>query len=128
MSHRVISTGDAPGAVGPYSQGCIGGKLIFISGQLPIDPKTGRMETEDVREATRLCMSNLIAVMKAGHAEAHLVKVSIFLQDMNDFPTMNEVYASFFDSEPPARACIEVARLPKDAIIEIEGVAIIPEP
>ena len=127
MSHRVISTGDAPGAVGPYSQGCLAGRLIFISGQLPIDPKTGRMETEDIREATRFCMSNLIAVAKAGHAEAHLVKVTIFLKDMNDFPEVNEVYASFFDSDPPARACVEVARLPKGAIIEIEGVAITPE-
>jgi len=127
MSHRVISTGDAPGAVGPYSQGSIGGGLLFISGQLPIDPKTGRMETEDIREAARLCMNNLFAITRAGHVDSHLVKVSIFLKDMDDFGAVNEVYATYFDSEPPARACVEVARLPKDAIIEIEGIAILPE-
>jgi 2-iminobutanoate/2-iminopropanoate deaminase len=127
MSHRIISTENAPCAVGPYSQGCIGGKLLFISGQLPIDVKTGELEQDDIRKATQLCMSNLLAIAKAGHQSAHLVKVNIFLTSMVDFAAVNEIYATFFDAEPPARACVEVSGLPKGAKIEIEGIAVLPE-
>lgn len=127
MSHKTVTTENAPKAIGPYSQGCIGGRLIFVSGQIPINPKTGEMISEDISAATRQCMENLFAVVKAAHSEAHLVKVSIFLTDMKNFGAVNEVYADFFDSAPPARACVEVSRLPKDAPIEIEGVAVLPE-
>ncbi len=113
--------------MGPYSQGCIGGRLFFISGQIPIDPKTGEMITDDIATATRQCMDNLMAVLRAGHEKAHLVKVCIYLTDMNQFGAVNEVYAGYFDENPPARACIEVSRLPKKASIEIDGIAVLPE-
>jgi len=127
MSHKIVSTDKAPAAVGPYSQGCIGGGLLFISGQIPVNPATGEMVTDDIVSATRQSMENLLAVLRASGDGAHLVKVTIFLTDMSNFGAVNEVYASFFDSEPPARACIEVAALPKGAPIEIEGIAVLPE-
>lgn len=127
MSHRTISTENAPGAIGPYSQGCIGGKLLFVSGQLPIDPVSGAMIDSDIAAATKRCMDNLLAIVQAGHPSAHLVKVNIFLTNMADFTSVNEVYAGYFKDEAPARACVEVSRLPKGAPIEIEGVAVLPE-
>ncbi len=127
MSHRIVSTKDAPAAVGPYSQGCIGGRLLFVSGQIPIDPKNGEMIVSDIGAATRRCMDNLFAVVSAAGKGVHLVKVTIFLTDMGDFARVNEAYEKFFEGEPPARACIEVSRLPKDSPIEIEGIAVLPE-
>jgi len=125
MSHKIISTDKAPAAVGPYSQGCAAGNILFISGQIPINPGTGEMITDDIAAATRQCMDNLFAVLNAASADAHFVKITIFLTDMSDFGRVNEVYASYFDDNPPARACVEVSRLPKNAQIEIEGIAIL---
>ena len=126
MSHKIVSTESAPSAVGPYSQGCIAGNLLFISGQLPIDPDTGVMLTEDIGAATSQCMKNIFAVLEAANKAAHLVKVTIFLTDMGLFEDVNKVYARFFDDAPPARSCIEVSGLPKNSSIEIEAIAVLP--
>lgn len=125
MSHRMISTEKAPKAVGPYSQGCLAGNLIFISGQLPIDPSSGAMISDDIKKATAQCLENVLAIAHSASEKAHLVKVVIYLVDMGRFPEMNEAYSEFFKENPPARACVEVRRLPKDAIIEIEAVAVV---
>ncbi|MTV50686.1 reactive intermediate/imine deaminase [Heliobacillus mobilis] len=118
-----IDTVDAPKAIGPYSQGVKMGNLIFTSGQLPIDPKTGIM-AEDIREATQQSLDNVKAILEAAGASlSNVVKTTVFLRDMNDFTAMNEVYATYFPSNPPSRSAVQVARLPKDAVIEIEAVA-----
>jgi 2-iminobutanoate/2-iminopropanoate deaminase len=117
MSHKIVATDNAPKAVGPYSQGCIAGNLLFISGQLPIDPATNAMVSGDIKSATRQCLKNVLAVAEAAGKSAHL--------DISQFALVNEAYAEFFPSEPPARACIEARRLPKDAPIEIEAIAYI---
>lgn len=127
-----ITTDAAPAAIGPYSQAvrttqapATPGGLIFTSGQLPIDPATGTFVTGGVAEQTTQVLKNLQAVLEAGGSSlAHVVKTTVFLKDMNDFTAMNTVYASFFPSHPPARSTVEVARLPKDALVEIEAVAV----
>ncbi|MBC9784078.1 RidA family protein [Heliobacterium chlorum] len=122
-----IDTVDAPKAIGPYSQGIKMGNLIFTSGQLPIDPKTGIM-AEDIREATQQSLDNVKAILEAAGASlSDVVKTTVFLRDMNDFSAMNEVYATYFPSNPPSRSAVQVARLPKDAVIEIEAIALIVE-
>ncbi len=127
-----ITTDAAPAAIGPYSQAvrttqapAAPGGLIFTSGQLPIDPATGTFVPGGVAEQTTQVLKNLQAVLEAGGSSlAHVVKTTVFLKDMNDFAAMNTVYASFFPSHPPARSTVEVARLPKDALVEIEAVAV----
>lgn len=122
MTKLELHTDDAPAAVGPYSQGISAGRLVFTSGQLPM--KNGVLITDDVAEAARASLENVVAILKAGHATlSDVVKVTIFLKDMNDFSTVNAVYGEFFPQPYPARSCIEVARLPLDAILEIEAVA-----
>ena len=125
MCFRVIKTSNAPAAVGPYSQGCVAGRILFISGQIPVDPSTGKMITGDIEAATAQCMENIMAVLRAADENAYLVKVGIFLTDMGDFGKVNGIYATYFDDEPPARACIEVSALPKGAPIEIEAIALL---
>lgn len=127
-----ITTDAAPAAIGPYSQAvrttqtpAAPGGLIFTSGQLPIDPATGTFVPGGVAEQTTQVLKNLQAVLEAGGSSlAHVVKTTVFLKDMNDFAAINTVYASFFPSHPPARSTVEVARLPKDALVEIEAVAV----
>ncbi|HHS51223.1 MAG TPA: reactive intermediate/imine deaminase [candidate division Zixibacteria bacterium] len=126
MSHRTVSTDSAPAAIGAYSQACIAGKLVFISGQIPLNPSTGEMITNDIAEATRQCMRNIFAIAKAAGDGAHLVKVSIFLIDMGEFGEVNGAYAEFFDENPPARECVAVKTLPKNAPIEISAIAVLP--
>ena len=119
-----ISTSSAPAAIGPYSQGIQAGGLIFTSGQLPVDPATGTLITE-ISAATRQSLDNVRAILEAsGSAMNRIVKTTVFLRDMNDFAAMNAVYAAYFTGTPPARSTVEVARLPKDAIIEIEVIAL----
>lgn len=126
MSLRFLSTDKAPGAVGPYSQGVKVENIIYTSGQLPIDPATGELSKGDIQKETRLCLENVKAVLESGHASIeHLVKVTVFVTDMNDFPKINEVYEEFFGNHKPARSLVQVAALPKGADIEIEGIAII---
>ena len=123
--NKMISTEKAPAAIGPYSQAVEAGNMIFVSGQLPMDPETMNFVSEDIQEQTKQCLNNVLAILNAaGYENKDIVKVTVFLKDMNDFAKMNEVYASFFTDHKPARAAVEVARLPKDAQIEIEAVAV----
>jgi 2-iminobutanoate/2-iminopropanoate deaminase len=125
---RAVVTKTAPAAIGPYSQGITCGNLLFISGQLPIDPATGELVEGTIEEKTRRVLANLRAIAEAaGAALENVVKTTVFLKDMNDFGAMNSVYAECFPSIPPARAAIQVAALPKDADIEIEAVVVLPE-
>ena len=126
MSKRIVRTGGAPQPVGPYNQAAVhAGSLVFCAGQIPLDPVTGAMVAGDVRAQTRRVLDNLRAVLEAsGSGMDRVLKTTVFLQDMNDFTAMNEVYAEFFPaSSAPARSTIQVARLPKDARVEIEAVA-----
>ncbi len=125
MERKVIHTDNAPKAIGPYSQAIQAGNLIFCSGQIPIDPKTGELVVSSITDATCRCLENLKAVLEsAGSSLDSVTKVTVFLKDMNDFGEMNEEYAKYFTADPPARAAVEVARLPKDCLIEIEAIAI----
>lgn len=124
MNKQAIATEAAPGAIGPYSQGMDIGNLVFTSGQLGIDPATGQLG-QDVKEQTKLSLSNVKAILEAAGSDMdQVVKTTVFLKDMNDFVTMNEIYSSFFNQPFPARSAIEVARLPKDALVEIEVIAL----
>ena len=123
MEKEVINTKNAPGAIGPYSQGIIVGDFVYTSGQIPINPATGVMET-DIKSATKQSMENVKAILEAaGTSLENVVKTSIFLKDLNDFTAVNEVYGTYFTENPPARSCVQVAKLPKDAVIEIEAIA-----
>lgn len=126
MALRFLSTDKAPAAVGPYSQGVKAENIIYTSGQLPIDPVTGELSKGDIQKETRLCLENVKAVLEAAHATIEdLVKVTVFVTDMNDFSKINEIYAEFFGDHKPARSLVQVAALPKGSDIEIEGIAII---
>lgn len=123
MKKEIISTNNAPQAIGPYSQGIKIGDMVFTSGQIPINPATGELIT-DIKKATRQSLENVKGVLEAaGSSLDKVIKVGVFLKDMNDFVEVNEVYAEFFKENPPARSCVEVARLPKDSVIEIEAIA-----
>lgn len=124
MQKEVISTKNAPGAIGPYSQAIKIGNLVYTSGQLPINPATGEL-IEDIKKATAQCLDNVKAILEeAGTTMDKVVKTLVFVKDLNDFAAMNEVYATYFTSNPPARSCVEVAKLPKDARVEIEVIAL----
>ena len=126
MPRTPIVTPDAPAAIGPYSQGIIAGSLVFTSGQLPAT-SGGTLILDDVAEATRQSLTNVRAVLEAAGARLEdVVKITIYLRDMADFAAVNEVYAGFFEDPAPARSCVQVARLPKDAPIEIEAIAVRP--
>jgi 2-iminobutanoate/2-iminopropanoate deaminase len=123
MARSVVSTADAPQAIGPYSQAITLDNLVFCSGQIPLTPQ-GVLLEGDVAEQTRLVLTNLQALLTAaGSSLAHVLKTTVFLADMNDFQAMNAVYAEFFSAEPPARSTVQVARLPRDARVEIEAIA-----
>ncbi len=117
---KIISTSKAPGAIGPYSQGVKDGQMMFISGQLPIDVETNQMEQGIVAQTNRSLSNAKAIVEQAGLTMKNVVKATVFLSDMNNFSKMNEVYKTYFDGEFPARSAVEVARLPKDALVEIE--------
>ncbi|MCR1973647.1 RidA family protein [Clostridium sporogenes] len=126
MEKVVISTKKAPAALGAYSQAIKIGDLLFTSGQIPLDPATGELIADDITKATERSMENLKAVLEeAGTSFEKVVKTVIFLKDMNDFAAVNEVYAKYFKENPPARSCVQVGKLPKDALVEIELVAMI---
>ena len=124
MTNKIISTKNAPAAVGPYSQAISAGDFIFVSGQLPIDPSTGVFPSDDVKVLTKQSMDNICAILhEAGSSMDKIVKTTVYLKSLGDFAAMNEVYASYFKDVFPARSCFEVAALPKGAKIEIEAIA-----
>ena len=121
---NAISTTNAPAAIGPYSQAIKVGELVFVSGQLPIDPATGAFAEGGIKELTRQSLTNMKAILEeAGTSMANVVKTTVFLADMNDFAAMNEVYAEFFAAPFPARSAVAVKTLPKGALVEIECIA-----
>lgn len=125
MKKEIISTDKAPKAIGPYSQGIKAGGFIFVSGQIPLEPETGIVVTGDIDVQTERVLKNIAGVLEAsGSSLEGVVKTTVYLKDMADFPKFNECYAGFFPVNPPARATVEVSRLPKDVRIEIDAVAV----
>lgn len=123
---ETVSTENAPGAIGPYSQAVKTGNMVFCSGQIPIDPTTGNFVSDDVAEQTEQVLKNLSAVLEAAGSDLEkVVKTTVFLADMNDFAAMNDVYARYFSANKPARATVQAARLPRDARVEIECIALV---
>ena len=121
---RVIRSDEAPAAVGPYSQSIESGGLIWVSGQIPLDPDTGRLVPGGIEEQTRRTLTNLKAILEAGGSGLdRVLRATVYLVDMGEFEAFNKVYAEFFGAEPPARACAEVSALPKGARVEIDAVA-----
>jgi len=121
---EVVFTAHAPKAIGPYSQAIKANGLLFLSGQVALDPQTGEFVGSDVRQQTERVFENIKGVLEAAGANLnHVVKTTVFLKDMNDFAAMNEVYARYFTAAPPARSTVQAARLPKDALVEIEVIA-----
>ena len=122
---QAVSSADAPKAIGPYSPAVRAGQLVFISGQVPIDPSTGNLIDGDIAAQTRRALDNLGALLKAaGLSYANVVRTTVFLADMNDFSVMNQAYATFFSEPYPARSTVQVSRLPKDARVEIDVIAV----
>ena len=120
---KIISTTEAPAAIGPYSQAVRAGSLVFCAGQVPLDPKSGQIVSEDIQEQTRRVLDSVTAILKAeGLTLANVVKTTVFLRDMKDFEPMNEVYRSFFPENPPARSCVR-AEVAIAADVEIEAIA-----
>ena len=123
---QAVATPSAPKAIGPYSQAIRAGSLLFVSGQVPIDPATGQIVDGDIAAQTHRVFQNISEILKAGGATLdHVVRTTVFLADMNDFAAMNEVYADYFSAPAPARATVQVSRLPRDARIEIDVTAVI---
>lgn len=123
---QVIHTQQAPAAIGPYSQAIKAGSMLFVSGQLPIDPQTGNLVTGSITEQTERIMMNIQAILTAGGASlANIVKTTIFLADLNDFAEVNAAYGRYFPANPPARSTVQVARLPKEGRVEIECIAVL---
>ena len=126
MEIKEIHTKNAPKAIGPYSQGIKVGQFIFTSGQIPIDPNTGEIVSEDIEYQAKQCMLNLQAVLKeAGSSLENIIKITVFIKNMNDFSKINSVYENYVKKPFPARSCVEVARLPKDVLCEMEAIAVI---
>ena len=122
---KVVHTQMAPQAIGPYSQAIVANGLLFVSGQIPINPVDGSIDP-DVKKQTEQSLANVKAILAAeGKTVADVVKTTVFIKNMNDFAAVNEVYGSVFNVNPPARSCVEVARLPKDVLVEIEVIAVL---
>lgn len=124
MAKQIISTDKAPAAIGPYSQAVKFGNMLFISGQIPINPETGQLIEGGVQQQSRQVINNIAAILEeAGSSLDKVLKTTVYLCNMDDFASFNEAYQTFFEKDPPARACVEVSRLPKDVIIEIDAIA-----
>jgi len=122
---RIVQTGEAPQAIGPYSQAVVAGGFVFASGQIPLDPRTGEFVAGGVAEQTEQVLRNMSKVLEAaGTSLDKAVKTTVYLADMNDFAAMNEVYGRYFPENPPARSTVEAARLPRDARVEIDVIAL----
>jgi 2-iminobutanoate/2-iminopropanoate deaminase len=121
---KIISTNEAPAAIGPYSQAVRAGSFVFCAGQVPLDPKSGQIVSEDIAEQTRRVLDSVTAILKTEQLTlANVVKTTVFLADFGDFQKMNEVYATYFSDQPPARSTVGVSTLPKNAKVEIEAIA-----
>ncbi len=126
MEFRHVSIDKAPAAIGPYSQAVVAGNFVFCSGQIPLNPVTGEMVNKGIDEATEQVLKNLIALLDAsGSSAGNVVKTTVYLTDMNNFKEMNDVYERYFSVSKPARVCVEVSRLPKGAIVEMDAIAIL---
>jgi 2-iminobutanoate/2-iminopropanoate deaminase len=126
MKREIVCTEQAPAAIGPYSQAVKMGAMVFVSGQIPIDLATGDIVNGDIRAQTRQALIHLQNVLEAaGTSTANVVKTTVYITNMEDFSQINEIYAEFFTTQPPARACVEVSRLPKNASVEIEAIAVV---
>src|SRR6478672_3434115 len=121
---KIISTADAPAAIGPYSQAVRAGSFVFCAGQVPLDPQSGQIVSEDIQEQTRRVLDSVTAILKAERLTlANVVKTTVFLADFGDFQKMNEIYTTYFTENPPARSTVGVSTLPKNARVEIEAIA-----
>ncbi len=126
MKKKVIQTEKAPKAIGPYSQAIQAGDFLFLSGQIPLDPKTGELARGDIREQTKQVLENIKGILESQKlGMENVVKATIFLKDIGNFNQVNEIYATYFPSSPPARSTVEVSKLPRNAEIEIEVIALI---
>lgn len=124
---KTIHTDHAPKAVGPYSQGVFVKDTLYVSGQIPFDPTTNSLISNDIKDQTRQSLHNVLAIVeKAGLTKEDIVRCTVFMTNLADFPLMNEVYSAFFDEHKPARAAVEVRRLPKDVMVEIDAIAVKP--
>lgn len=125
MFKKVIAAAGAPKAIGPYSQAVKAGRFLFLSGQLPLDPETGNISGDGIETQTKQAIENIKSILaSAGASLSDVVKTTVFLTDIGHFPEMNQVYQQYFATDAPARSCVEVSRLPKDVLIEIESIAI----
>jgi 2-iminobutanoate/2-iminopropanoate deaminase len=123
---EAVTTSEAPAAIGPYSQAIKAGSFLFLSGQIPLDPATGQMVSGGIESQTRQVFANISGILKAaGLSFAHVVSATVYVVDMNDFGKVNEIYATYFSGPAPARATVQVARLPKDALVEIQVTAVL---
>lgn len=126
VQRELITAPDAPPAIGPYSHAVLAGSLLFCSGQIPLDPQTGELVGSNVAEQARRCLDNLSSVCAAANASlADAVRLTIYMTDLGDFAAVNEVYASFFENDPPARVTVGVAALPKGALVEIDAIVLV---
>jgi len=126
-TREIVESKDAPKAIGPYSQAIKAGGFVFCAGQIALDPSTGQLAPGDVAAQTERVLKNLSAVLGAANTDLdHAVKTTVFLKSISDFPAMNEVYSRYFKTDPPARSTVAVAQLPRDALVEIEVVALLP--
>ena len=126
QQRQIIATQEAPGAVGPYSQGISTGDLVFTAGQIPINPATGSIEAESIEDQTRQVLRNVDAVLRAAGSGLHrVIKMTVFMTDLGDFQAMNGVYAEFFPAEPPARSAVQVVALPMGVQVEMEAIALV---
>ena len=124
MSREIIKTANAPEAIGPYSQAVKSGNFLFVSGQLPLNPATGKI-TGDIKEQTRQSLENLKAILQAASSStSKVMKTTVFLKNLDDFTVMNEIYSEYFPKDAPARSTIEVSRIPRGALVEIEAIAV----
>ncbi len=125
MFKKVIAAAGAPKAIGPYSQAVKAGRFLFLSGQLPLDPETGNISGDGIEVQTRQALENIKSILAAAGASlSDVVKTTVFLKDIGHFPEMNQIYQQYFSTDAPARSCVEVSRLPKDVLVEIESIAI----
>lgn len=122
---KIVSTENAPKAIGPYSQGVLTGKTLYVSGQIPFDPKTMQLVSEDIKDQTKQCLENILGiVLEAGMKKENIVRCGVFMTNLQNFQAMNETYAAFFGDHKPTRAAVEVKALPKNVQIEIDAIAV----